>query len=378
MNIVLVGAGLAAQRCCQALRRRGHDGRITILGDEGRLPYDRPPLSKERLAGVLDDTALALRPRAWYADHDIELLLDDPAVALDPVAHTVRTAGGASLDYDRVLIATGAKPLALPGAERFENVHALRSAADAAALGARLHPGAQLAIAGAGFIGQEVAATARARGVDVTLIEAAPTPLHAQLGPELGAWFARLHRDAGVRVVLGTRIARFRGAGRTLQALELEDGTRLECDALLAGVGVRPDTVWLEPAGLPSGGIPAGATGATAVPDVFAAGDAALGHHWEAAVAQAVAAAHGMLGLVPPPQPRPSFWSDQYGVRIQFAGDAGGADAVELDGDPNARDFTALFLRDGVVRAGLLVGRPRALPALREQLDQPLPERRTA
>jgi len=118
--------------------------------------------------------------------------------------------------------------------------------------------------------------------------------------------------------------------------------------------------------------------GATAIPGVFATGDAALGQHWEAAVAQAVAAAHGMLGLEPPPQPRPSFWSDQYGIRIQFAGDARGADAIELDGDPDARDFTALFLRDGVVRAGLLVGRPRALPALRDQLDQPLPDRRTA
>jgi len=378
MNIVLVGAGLAAQRCSQALRRRGHDGRITIVGDEGRLPYDRPPLSKERLAGALDDAALALRPRGWYDEHDVELLLDDRAVALDPVARSVRTAGGAAIGYDRVLVATGARPLRLPGTERFANVHALRSAADAGALAACLRPGARLAIAGAGFIGQEVAATARARGVEVTLIEAAPTPLHAQLGARLGGWFAQLHRDAGVRVLLATRIERFHGEARTLHALELDDGTRLECDALLAGVGVRPDTAWLEPAGLPAGGIPAGPDGATALPGVFAAGDAALGHHWEAAVAHAVAAAHGMLGLDPPAHPRPSFWSDQYGIRIQFAGDARGADAVELDGDPDARDFTALFLREGVVRAGLLVGRPRSLPALRDQLDQPLPDRRTA
>ena len=378
MNIVIAGAGLAAQRCCQALRRRGHDGRITVLGDEARLPYDRPPLSKERLAGALDDAALALRPQSWYDEHGIELRLGDPAVALDPHACSIRTASGAALGYDRALIATGAMPLRLPGTERFANVHALRSAADAAALGARLVPGARLAIAGAGFIGQEVAATARARGVDVCLIEAAPAPLHAQLGAQLGGWFAQLHREAGVRVVLGTRIARFHGDARTLHALELDDGTRLECDALLAGVGVRPDTRWLEPAGLPPTGIPAGPDGATAIPGVFAAGDVALGHHWEAAVAHGVAAAHGMLGLEPPPHPRPSFWSDQYGIRIQFAGDARGADAVELDGDPDARDFTALFLRDGVVRAGLLVGRPRALPALRDQLDQPRPDRRTA
>ena len=363
MNIVLVGAGLAAQRCAHALRRRGHDGPITLVGDEGRLPYDRPPLSKERLAGECDDDALALRPAAWYADHDIELRLGDPAVALDPVARTVTTASGAALPYDRVLVATGARPLQLPG------MRLLRSARDAAALAGVLRPGARLAVAGAGFIGQEVAATARGLGVEVTLIETAPTPLHGLLGPELGWWFARLHAEEGVDVRLGARIAHVAPG-----AVTLDDGARFACDAVLAGVGVRPDTAWLASAGLPAHGLPVDARGATGVPGVFAAGDVALGHHWEAAVAQGVAAAHGMLGLDPPPHPRPSFWSDQYGIRIQFAGDPRGADAVELDGDPDARDFTALYLRDGVVRAGLLVGRPRALPALRDQLDQPLPQ----
>jgi len=370
MNIVLVGAGLAAQRCAHALRRRGHDGGITIVGDEGRLPYDRPPLSKEHLAGELDDAALALRPAAWYAAQGIELRLADPAVALDPTARVVRTASGERLAYDRVLIATGAAPIALPG---LQDAHALRSARDAAGLAAVLRPGARLAVAGAGFVGQEVAATARRLGVDVTLVEAAPAPLHALLGPDLGAWFARLHREEGVDVRLGMTIAR-----HAQDAITLSDGTRVACDAVLCGVGVRPDTRWLGSAGLPPDGLPVDVRGATAVADVFAAGDVALGHHWEAAVAQGVAAAHGMLGLAPPPHPRPSFWSDQYGVRIQFAGDPRGADAIEVDGDAGARDFTALYLRDGCVRAGLLVGRPRALPALRDQLDQPLPERRAA
>ncbi len=374
MTIVLIGAGLAAQRCAQTLRRRGHDGRIVLLGDEDRLPYDRPPLSKERLANEME---LALRPRGWYDDHGVELHLDDPAVALDPAARAVRTRAGVTHRYDRVLIATGARPLALPGAERFGNVHALRTAGDAAALAARLRPGARLAIAGAGFIGQEVAATARPLGVEVTLIEAGPAPLHGLLGPDLGGWLAQLHRDAGVDVRLGARVDRFHGNG-TLHAVTLDDGTRVECDALLAGIGVRADTTWLANAGLPPHGIPVDAAGATAIPGVFAAGDVALGHHWEAAVAQGVAAAHGMLGLAPPPQPRPSFWSDLDGLRLQLAGDPRGADAIQLDGDPAARDFTALFLRDGVVRAGLLVGRPRALPALRDQLDQPVPDRRTA
>jgi 3-phenylpropionate/trans-cinnamate dioxygenase ferredoxin reductase subunit len=364
MTIVLIGAGLAAQRCAQTLRRRGHDGRIVLLGDEGRLPYDRPPLSKEHLKNPVE---LALRPARWYEEHGVELHLGDPAIALDPHARIVTTRAGVTHRYDRVLVATGARPLSIPGAGT------LRTADDAAALAERLRPGARLLIAGAGFVGQEVAQTARALGVDVTLVEAAPTPLHALLGPDLGGWFAQLHRDAGIAVRLSTTIARLDG-----RAALLDDGTRIEFDALLAGIGVRPDTAWLAPAGLPPHGLPVDAAGATALPHVYAAGDVALGHHWEAAVAQGVAAAHGMLGLAPPPQPRPSFWSDLGGLRVQLAGDPRGADEVAVDGDPDARDFTAHFLRDGVVRAGLLVGRPRALPALRDQLDRPLPDRRTA
>jgi NADPH-dependent 2,4-dienoyl-CoA reductase/sulfur reductase-like enzyme len=336
-SIVLVGAGVAAQRCCHALRRLGHDGPITLVGDEGRLPYDRPPLSKEHLHG---DGELALRPRGWYDDLGVELRLGEPATGLDVARRRVRLASGEQLPYDRVLIATGARPVRLPGLER---AHVLRTAVDAAALRDELRPGARLAVVGAGFVGLEVAATARALGVDVTLLEAAPAPLFGVLGPRLGAYFADWHRREGVRVVTGATAAPAPG----------------EYDVLLVAVGVRPALAWL-----PGGVVPDD-------PHVFAAGDAAGGHHWEAAVAGGVAAAHAMLGRPAPSQPRPSFWSDQYGTRIQFAGDARGHDAVAVRGDPAARDFTALFLRDGVVRAGLLVGRPRALPALRDQLDHP-------
>jgi NADPH-dependent 2,4-dienoyl-CoA reductase/sulfur reductase-like enzyme len=301
----------------------------------------------------------------------------------------LRLASGSALRYDRVLVATGARPVLVPGAGKWENAYTLRSAADAAALGERLRPGAHLAIVGAGFIGQEAAATARSLGVDVTMIEAAPAPLHGIVGPELGGWFAELHHQEGVRVLLGARIERFRGRGDTLEAIVLADGAEVACDALLVGAGVRPAAGWLDGSGLPADGVPVDGRGATVARAVYAAGDVcrpidrATGmpgrsDHWEAAVAQGVAAAHGMLGLPVPAAPRPSFWSDQYGVRIQFAGDARGADAVELDGDPDERDFAAFFIRAGVVRAGLLVGRPRALPALRAQLDQPLSDRRTA
>jgi 3-phenylpropionate/trans-cinnamate dioxygenase ferredoxin reductase subunit len=384
-HIVIAGAGLAAQRCCQALRRNGHEGPIVVVGDEARLPYDRPPLSKELLAGAMETGALELRPRDWYSDHGVELVLDDPAARLDPRARELHLASGAVLRYDRLLVATGAVPRELPEARGFENVHTLRSAADAERLAGVLRPGTRLTIAGAGFIGQEVAATARSLGAEVTMIEAAPTPLFAQLGQDVGRWFAELHREEGVRVLLGARIAGFRAAGSTLRACVLDDGTEVECEALLVGVGVRAAAGWLEGSGLPADGVPVDRTGASAAAGVFAAGDVARpidpatgepgrSDHWEAAVAQAVAAAHGMLGLEAPNLPRPSFWSDQYGIRIQFAGDARGADGVELDGDPAARDFTALFHRDGVVTAGLLVGRPRALPRLREQLDRPVPE----
>lgn len=388
-HIVIAGAGLAAQRCCQALRRRGHDGPITLVGDEGTVPYDRPPLSKEHLTGAMEGAALELRPASWYADHGVDLVLDDPVSALDAGARSVRLASGAALGYDRLLIATGARPIGLPGTAGYENVHVLRSAADAARLGEALRPGTRLAIVGAGFIGQEVAASARSLGVEVTVIEAAPAPLAGLLGPELGGWFADMHREEGVDVRLGLQVAGFRGAAGRLEACVLDGGEEVECDLLLVGVGVRPAAGWLEGSGLPATGVPIDSHGRTALPDVFAAGDVSRpidpvtgqpgrSDHWEAAVAQAGAAAHGMLGLDPPQHPRPSFWSDQYGTRIQFAGDTRGAGGFVVDGDPAARDFTALFHRDGVACAGLLVGRPRALPALRAQLDNPIPERRTA
>ncbi|HEX8741788.1 MAG TPA: FAD-dependent oxidoreductase [Thermoleophilaceae bacterium] len=388
-HIVIAGAGLAAQRCCQSLRRRGHDGPIVVVGDEGALPYDRPPLSKEHLTGRMEASALELRPASWYDDHGVELVLDDPLVGLDPAARRVGRASGAELRYDRLLVATGARPVELPGTAGYENVHVLRSAADAGRLGAALRPGTRLAIVGAGFIGQEVAASARSLGVEVTMIEAAPTPLHGLLGPRLGGWFAELHRAEGVEVVLGREVASFRGGGTALESCVLSDGSEVECDVLLVGVGVRPAAAWLAGSGLPADGVPVDSAGRTSLPGVFAAGDVARpldpltgrpgrSDHWEAAVAQAGAAAHAMLGLDPPAAPRPSFWSDQYGIRIQFAGDTRGADGIEIDGDPAGRDFTALFHRDGVACAGLLVGRPRALPALRAQLDNPIPERRTA
>ena len=378
MRIVIAGGGLAAQRCCAALRRLGHDGPITLAGEEPLLPYDRPPLSKDRLAGKVDEAALLLRPASWYHEQGVEVLLGARAARLYATARRLRLAGGEELPYDRLLIATGARARTLPGTERYEKVGVLRSAADATALRDRLRPGARLVIVGAGFIGLEAAATARGLGAAVTVVEAAAAPLSAIVGPRIGAWFAAMHRDEGVTVKLGCGVDGFDGAGDSARAVRLTDGTRLECDAVLVGIGVAPATDWLAGSPLEGRGVAVDAGGCTALDDVFAAGDAARGAHWEAAARQGAAAAHAMLGLQPPPPGPASFWSDQYATRIQLLGDPRADDELHVDGEPADRDFTALYVRDGLVVAGLLAGRPRALPALRALLGQPHKERETA
>lgn len=378
MRIVIAGGGLAAQRCCATLRRLGHDGPITLVGDEPLLPYDRPPLSKDWLAAKVDEAALLLRPASWYAEHGVEVRLQARATQLYATARRLRLAGGEELRYDRLLIATGARARTLPGTERFENAGVLRSAADATALRDRLRPGARLVIVGAGFIGLEAAATARALGVDVTVVDPAATPLEAIVGPRLGAWFAAMHRDEGVDLRCGCGVDGFEVAGAGVGAVRLADGTRIDCDAVLVGIGVVPATDWLAGSPLEGRGVAVDDSARTALESVFAAGDAARGAHWESAARQGAAAAHAMLGIEAPAPGPASFWSDQYATRIQLLGDPRGATELQIDGDPAGRDFTALYVRDGLVVAGLLAGRPRALPALRAQLAHPHRERNTA
>jgi NADPH-dependent 2,4-dienoyl-CoA reductase/sulfur reductase-like enzyme len=230
---------------------------------------------------------------------------------------------------------------------------------------------------GAGFIGQEVAATARGLGVEVTLIEAADVPLAHVVGPQLGRWFARLHREEGVRVELGVSVADAGPAGAAVERLVLSDGQVVVVDAVLVGVGVAPDTRWL--AGTPlADGVAVDDGARTIVPHVYAAGDVTGGQHWELAARLGAAAARSILGLPVAPAPPPSVWSDQYGVRIHLVGEAAGADAVELDGSTQARDFTAVLRRRGALIGALLGGRPRELPHWRRLLAQPLETRSAA
>ena len=353
--IAIAGGGLAAQRCAERLRRKGYDGPIAMVCDEPHAPYDRPPLSKEYLSGKMTAPP-RLRPDGWHADHAVDLLLDLPAKELRQDANELVLGGGRALRYDKLLVATGAVARTLPGLERFENVHTLRTLADAERLRDALAPSSRVAVVGAGFIGQEVASTARKLGADVTLVEAMTAPLAHIVGEQIGDWFARLHRRHGVH---------------TLMNRSFDPHWCTEYDQVVVGIGVTPATEWLR--GTPIGpnghlAIQADYAGRTCIPNVFAAGDCAGSQHWEAAVGQGGAAALAMLGEDPPAPPPSSFWSDLYGIRINWLGDARGADSVEIDGEPEADDFSVIYKRGGQVVAGLLVGRPQALPQLRKEL----------
>jgi 3-phenylpropionate/trans-cinnamate dioxygenase ferredoxin reductase subunit len=379
-GVLIVGGGLAAQRCCETLRSRGFEGRIRIVGEEFRPPYDRPPLSKAVLTGERDSASLGLRSPEWYVEHDVELLLGERAVALDPDMKAVTLASGSTLGYDSVVVATGSRPRVLPGTERLANAHTLRTAEDAVGLRDALRRGGRLIVIGAGFVGLEVAATARRLDLDVTVLEAASAPLLRVLGPQLADWFAELHRAEGVEVLLSAHVARFGAGPAGAEWVQLADGRRLECDALLIGIGIEPATEWVEGSGLDPGGVRVDRTGRTDVPDVYAAGDAArvfnpvLGvyersEQWEAAARQGARVARSILGLAPVAPVLPSFWTDQYGIRVQMIGDAREADEVEIDGDPEARDFEVVMRRDGIPVAGMAVGRPRAIPRLRKLIE---------
>lgn len=380
-GVVIAGGGLAAQRCCETLRSRGYEGRLRVVCDEPIAPYDRPPLSKGYLLGETPREALGFRDPGWYRDADVDLLLGERAGGLDPARRRLHVAGCKHLEYEHLLIATGAAPRRLPRAERFANVHYLRAAPDADALREALTGGSRLAVVGAGFIGQEVAASARRIGADVTLIEALQAPLAQILGDRVGRWFAGLHEEEGVRVLLGAGVERLQGRGAVSEVV-LTNGRRVQCDVVVAGIGVQPALAWARGSGLPTEGVPTDAMGRTAFPDIYAAGDAArpfdpgLGtharsEHWESAARQGAAAARAMLRMPAAAPGLPSFWSDQYGLRIQYLGNAENAEQVSIEGDPSRRDFTAMFRRGGRPVAALLVGRPRALAAARRRLANP-------
>jgi NADPH-dependent 2,4-dienoyl-CoA reductase/sulfur reductase-like enzyme len=376
-SVLIVGAGLAGSRCADTLRARGYAGRITLVGAEPDGPYERPALSKELLLGERDRASLALRPQTHWADSGIELAL---GCRVDHVDFGSRTAlaGGRTVEWDALVLATGAAARRLPEAPP-HGVHVLRTLADAARLRAELEPRTRLVVIGAGFVGTEVASTARSLGVDVTLVDVVPRPLARILGDDVGDLLARRYGESGVVLRLGVGVARLRAnaAGR-VDGVELADGSMIPCDAVVVGIGVRPEApdVALERA--QDGGIVTDASGRTAVPGVYACGDVAhawhplLGRHlrvehWTSAARQGAAVAAAILGEEEPRPELPYFWSDQFGLRLQYVGHADDWAAVDFEGDEES--FAVRYLDvDGRPLAALLGNRPRALGALRREL----------
>jgi 3-phenylpropionate/trans-cinnamate dioxygenase ferredoxin reductase subunit len=364
---VIVGASLAGAKAAETLRTEGYDGRLVLIGAEPDRPYERPPLSKDYLRGESERAKVFVHDAAFYAEHEIELRTDTTVSAIDPQGRAV-VLGGERLGFDRLLLAVGAEPrrLAIPGAG-LDGVHYLRDLADADALRARLERGGRAAVIGAGWIGAEVAASARQKGLEVTLIEQASVPLERVLGPELGRIYADIHREHGVRVLTGAGVERLEGAG-SVEGVRLADGRLIECDLVLAGIGVLPRTELAAAAGLAlDNGILVDAHLETSVPGIFAAGDVANAwhplfernvrvEHWANALNQGPTAARNMLGRGEPYERIPYFFSDQYEVGMEYSGLAEPGDRVVFRGDPAGREFVAFWLdAAGRVSAGMNV-----------------------
>jgi 3-phenylpropionate/trans-cinnamate dioxygenase ferredoxin reductase subunit len=350
-TVLIAGAGLAGARCAETLRAEGYAGSVVLVGDEPVPPYERPALSKELLAGTRSAPSLQLHPPGFWSEHGIELVLGHRVTRLDRVRRVAVTDLGRALQWDRLVLATGARPRTLPFSSP-SGVHVLRTLADAIALRADLAAARRLVVVGGGFVGAEVASTARELGVDVAMLEAGQTPFANVLQPKLGSVLARRYRAHGVELRTGVLAAGFRadGSGR-VRAVELADGTLVRCDVALVAIGVAPERELVRLA-----------------PGVEVAGDAAGGPgHWTSAAADGVAAARRLLALEPLPAPAPFFWSDQFGLRIQLVGDTRAAEAVEIEGDDS--EFVARYhASDGRLVAGLAANRPAAVRALRYEL----------
>jgi len=374
-KIVVVGASLAGLRAVEALRRQGFGGELVLVGSEKHLPYDRPPLSKEILQGRWEVDKLPLRKQPWE-ELRLDLRLGRRALALDTAARSVTLDDGARERYDALLIATGASARRLRDQPELEGIHTLRTLDDALALRAALERGPRVLVVGAGFIGAEVAASCRARGLAVTVIEPLPVPLARGLGERMGTLCARLHRDHGVDLRCGVGVERVLGSGR-VEGVVLSDGTQVPTDLVVVGIGVAPETRWLEGSGLVlDDGVVCDPYCAAGPPGVFAAGDVARWRnplfdetmrveHWSNAVEQGVYVAERLAGsesAAEPFAPVPFFWSDQYDVKIQFAGRMRGDDLVRVvAGTLESYKFTALYGRAGRLTGALCFSRPRDL-----------------
>jgi 3-phenylpropionate/trans-cinnamate dioxygenase ferredoxin reductase component len=366
-TFVIVGASLTGAKAAETLREEGFDGRVVLIGAEDERPYERPPLSKDYLRGEVERETVYVHPDGYYAEHDIELHLGRTAVSLNTEARELALDNGERLRFDRLLLATGAEPrrLSIPGGD-LDGVLSLRSVADSDALRGRLKRGGTVVVIGAGWIGAEVAASARQRGLDVTVIDPLTVPLERVLGIEVGAVYRDIHLDHGVQMLLGTGVKAFEGA-TAVERVRTTDGRELECDFAVVGVGVQPRSGLASQSGLAvDNGILTDEHLQTSAPGVFAAGDVANAHHpfygepvrvehWGNALHQGPVAARTMLGQGDAYDRLPYFFSDQYDVGMEYAGLVGSWDRVVFRGDPATREFIAFWLTGDRVVAGMNV-----------------------
>ena len=362
-KIVIVGGGLAGAKGAEALRAQGYPGALTLIADEPHLPYERPPLSKGYLAGSTQFDEAIVLPADWYREHDVDLRLSTRASSLDVAGQRVHLDGGASVEYDKLLLATGSVPrrLPVPGADA-EGVHYLRTRDDSDAIRELFGAGRRLVIIGAGWIGLEVAAAARGAGTDVTVVEVAELPLVGVLGPELAQVFADLHAANGVELRFGAQVEEIVTEGGRATGVRIGTDT-VPADAVVVGVGVAPDVELAAKAGLAvDNGVLVDAALRTSDPDVYAVGDIAnhdhplLGHrvrveHWATALNQPATAAAAMLGNDASYTELPYFFSDQYDLGMEYIGHAprGAYTQVVVRGDLASREFVAFWL-DGECR----------------------------
>jgi 3-phenylpropionate/trans-cinnamate dioxygenase ferredoxin reductase subunit len=360
-TFVIIGGGLAGAKAVEALRDNDFDGSIILFAEEEQLPYERPPLSKEYLAGKKSLSEFTVQDADWYRDHNVDLRLGSRVSSLDPAAHTVGLPDGTTAPYDKLLLATGSasRRPPIPGSDA-DGVHFLRTYDDAAALNSILTEGSSLAVVGAGWIGLEVAAGARQRGVDVTVVETAKQPLLAALGETVGEVFANLHREHGVDLRLEAQVEEITTTQGRATGLKMRDGSTVAADAVLVAVGAKPNVELAEQGGLSmdDGGVLVDAALRTSDPDIYAVGDIAAAEHplfgcrirtehWANALKQPAVAVAGMLGKPGEYAELPYFFTDQYDLGMEYVGHAPSFQRVVFRGDVSGREFVAFWLDGG-------------------------------
>ena len=384
-TIATVGAGQVAAVVARTLRRRGFDGRIVLIGDEPHAPYQRPPLSKEFLAGGESADSLALLTPKWLSENTIELRTSTKVRRVSPSDRSIELETGELLGVDAVVFATGGRPRTIETTgSRPDLVHHLRTLDDSMALAQRLSAGTRLAIIGGGFIGLEIASTAVGLGVSVTVLERGSLPLIGVLGPQMADFCTGLHRERGVDIRTDALVREVRTSDAGVR-ITLSDGHLIEADAVVVGIGIEPNVEVAVASGLPTaGGIVVDGSGRTGIPNIYAAGDVACRvseggssrvEHFDNANRQAGVVANAILGRDTASDDPHWFWSDQYGMNIQLTGNTRGATDLVIRGDQDSGEFAAFYLQQGVLRAAFAIDRGEDIMAARELIGQPVDRR---